>query len=527
MKSRIVLVVCAVCTVTAIFATPALAEWDPPEPVTLSVSKADGGTVSGSGIDCGETCVVSDQPETKQVYAGGIGMGNCGQDDRYNCSAVYHDVTLTATPAGGWAFTGWGGHCSGTNATCSFKLSGDRSVSASFADVGAPDVAVTGPAGNTAGTFTITADASDNNAVSKVAFYVRGVKVGEDTSAPYAASVDSAAIAEGAAELKAVATDAAGLAATATRTVTIDNLKPTLQFNGGPNAATFGLGTTHTWAFAAADAGAGVQSVECKLDAAAYGPCSGGAGSHTVANLPHGDHTLSVRVTDNAGRSDTFTRHIAIDGLAPQTAITGGTADGSSSTDTSASFAFAADQAGSTFKCRVYPAALTPGAFGPCSGAGTHKAPGFAPGTYAFEVIATDPYGNVDGSPAKRAFTVKAPPTEDKPGDGGGNPAGGKIDAKLNTFWRLYGKRTKVRTLTVSNAPAGSKVTISCKGKGCKFRKVSSTLTGSKLKLAVRFKGKKLPARTVITVVVSKEGWMSKTFRYTTRAGKFPKLTLS
>ncbi len=73
----------------------------------------------------------------------------------------------------------------------------------------------------------------------------------------------------------------------------------------------------------------------------------------------------------------------------------------------------------------------------------------------------------------------------------------------------------------------GSEVTISCRGKGCKFRKVSSTITGSTLKLAVKFKGKKLPARTVITVVVSKRGWVSKTFKYTTRAGKFPKLSLS
>ena len=141
--------------------------------------------------------------------------------------------------------------------------------------------------------------------------------------------------------------------------------------------------------------------------------------------------------------------------------------------------------------------------------------------------------GNVDGTPAKRTFTVKAKPTSEKPAGGGGAssggsaPAGGKIDAKLNTFSKLYGKRTKVQTLTVSNAPAGSKVTISCKGKGCKFRRVSSTLSGTKLKLAVRFRGKKLPARTVITVTVTKQGWIGKTFRYVTRAGKFPKLTLS
>ena len=149
----------------------------------------------------------------------------------------------------------------------------------------------------------------------------------------------------------------------------------------------------------------------------------------------------------------------------------------------------------------------------------------FAPGNYAFEVVATDPFGNTDATPAKRTFTVTAPST----GNGGGGPkgGGGRIDAKLNTFWKLYGKRTKVQTLTVSNAPLGSKVTISCQGRGCKFRKVSSTMSRPTLKLAVRFKGRKLPARTVITVVVSKDGWVSKSFRYTTRAGKFPKLTLS
>ena len=158
-------------------------------------------------------------------------------------------------------------------------------------------------------------------------------------------------------------------------------------------------------------------------------------------------------MTDKAARSDVFTRTVVIDGVAPQTSITGGTADGSSSTATTASFTFGADQAGSTFKCRVYPAALTPGAFGPCSGAGTHTASGFAPGTYAFEVIGTDPYGNTDASPAKRTFTVKAAPTEDKPDPGkpaggstdGGQTGGGKIDAKLNTCWRLTASAPRCR----------------------------------------------------------------------------------
>ena len=42
-------------------------------------------------------------------------------------------------------------------------------------------------------------------------------------------------------------------------------------------------------------------------------------------------------------------------------------------------------------------------------GGGLHTATGFSPGTYSFEVRATDPYGNTDASPAKRTFTVTAP----------------------------------------------------------------------------------------------------------------------
>lgn len=73
----------------------------------LTVSETGNGTVTGtsSGIDCGTTCtanVVSGQP-----------------------------VTLRATSASGWRFSGWGGACSGTT-TCSFTMNEPETVSATF-----------------------------------------------------------------------------------------------------------------------------------------------------------------------------------------------------------------------------------------------------------------------------------------------------------------------------------------------------------------------------------------------------------
>ena len=84
----------------------------------------------------------------------------------------------------------------------------------------------------------------------------------------------------------------------------------------------------------------------------------------------------------------------------PETTITGGPADGSSTTATTASFSFAASEA-ATFQC-----ALDGGAFTPCSSPAAYS--GLAEGSHGFAVRATDQAGNVDPTPATRSWSVAA-----------------------------------------------------------------------------------------------------------------------
>jgi hypothetical protein len=76
----------------------------------LTVSVTGSGTVasSPSGINCPSTCSAG--------FAGGT------------------PVTLTATPASGWIFSGWGGACSGS-AGCTVTMNSPQSVSATFTQV--------------------------------------------------------------------------------------------------------------------------------------------------------------------------------------------------------------------------------------------------------------------------------------------------------------------------------------------------------------------------------------------------------
>jgi uncharacterized repeat protein (TIGR02543 family) len=74
----------------------------------LSVIKVGSGTVKTNpqGIDCGEACSATYENNTK--------------------------VTLTATQADGFTFTGWSGQCTVAEKTCIVTMNGDKFVTATF-----------------------------------------------------------------------------------------------------------------------------------------------------------------------------------------------------------------------------------------------------------------------------------------------------------------------------------------------------------------------------------------------------------
>ena len=175
-----------------------------------------------------------------------------------------------------------------------------------------------------------------------------------------------------------------------------DIVAPETAIDSGPSGST--PDATPTFAFSSSEPG---SSFSCKVDAGAFGSCTS---AHTTSTLTDGPHTFEVGAIDAAGNIDptpasrSFT---VLDTTAPQTTISSGPSGGT--TDPTPTFAFSANEAGSTLKCR-----LDGGSFGTCSSPFT--TPHLEDGAHTFEVRATDPAGNTDSSPASRTFSVDAPP---------------------------------------------------------------------------------------------------------------------
>jgi hypothetical protein len=177
----------------------------------------------------------------------------------------------------------------------------------------------------------------------------------------------------------------------ASRTWTVDATPPDTSIGSGPS----GTVNATTAAFAVASTKPG-STFSCALDGAAFAPCSS---SPTYTGLSDGPHTFDTRATDAVGNMDPTpaTRTWTVDTVAPDTSIDSGPSGAVGSS--SASFGVSSSEPGSTFEC-----GLDGAAFAACASSPSYA--GLADGAHTLVVRAIDVAGNVDGSPASRAWTV-------------------------------------------------------------------------------------------------------------------------
>ena len=180
--------------------------------------------------------------------------------------------------------------------------------------------------------------------------------------------------------------------------VLIDTAAPNTSITGGPAEGSSSADTTPTFTFTSTEAGG---SFQCKVDGGSYATCSSGY----TPTLGTGGHIFSVRAIDAAGNTDPSpaTRGFTITGppdtTPPDTSITAGPAEGSTTDDSTPEFSFTSTEAGSSFKCRVDSAP-----FATCTS--PHTTATLSDGSHTFQVYATDSAGNTDPSQASRSFTV-------------------------------------------------------------------------------------------------------------------------
>jgi hypothetical protein len=202
------------------------------------------------------------------------------------------------------------------------------------------------------------------------------------------------------------------------RSWTVDATAPETTIDSGPSGTTALTSATFTFSASGADPDA---TLECRLDAGLWTPCSSPA---NYTDLADGSHAFEVRATDTAGNIDpTPASRVWVvdttpppDTTPPDTTIVLGTSGPTSST--TAGFSFSSSEVGSTFECR-----REGGAWAAC-GSPTSYAD-VAEGDHSFEVRATDAAGNVDPTPASRSWSVDvtAPDTAIASGPAGNVPA--------------------------------------------------------------------------------------------------------
>jgi hypothetical protein len=153
-------------------------------------------------------------------------------------------------------------------------------------------------------------------------------------------------------------------------------------------------------------------------------------------------------------------------------------------------------------------------AYRPCSGATSDSLNNLSEGAHTFRVRVRDQTDDTAvASPAFAVDTSVLPPITKI------------LNPSLSSSHDRFPKYTRYKKLTLRRVPAGSTITVKCKGKKCPAKSFRKKAHGT-VKLA-KFTRKKLRPGTKLTIRVTKPGMIGKQFVILIRKNKAPKLTIS
>ncbi len=199
-----------------------------------------------------------------------------------------------------------------------------------YIDNTAPSCSITAPTSGqwVHGNVELQADATDNNAISHVDFYVDGSKVGTDSSSPYTYSWDSTSTSEGQHSVYAIAYDKAGNSKqSSTVDFNVDNTPPTISWVA-PSSGSYVSGTI-TLQSTASDDKSGMNKVVYYYDnvssSTEIGSSTNSGNDYSVSfdttTVSTGDHTIYAVAYDNVGNTASQTITLHIDNSPPSVSI--------------------------------------------------------------------------------------------------------------------------------------------------------------------------------------------------------------
>lgn len=291
------------------------------QPPTVNITNpADGATVSATVTVAAEA---SDDHDVAQVEFFvddvSIGVDNSPSDgwsvDWDTTSVTDGAHTLTATATDGPGQTG----------SDSISVNVDNHDSP-------PTVTVTEPGDGDAvsGAIQVTADATDDEAVTQVEFFIDGNSIGTDADASdgWSAAWDTTSVADGSHDVTATATDSATQTSTDSVNVTVDNAPPLVNITAPSDGETV-AGTITVSATASdqspASAGTGITQVEFLVDGNSIGTDTDGSdgwsASWDTTAYENGAHNLQAVASDGAGNTSSNSVTVTVENTGDPNAI--------------------------------------------------------------------------------------------------------------------------------------------------------------------------------------------------------------